>query len=140
MKAVRGAGEAEADPVEVPRGICASVVAGGRALRRYTVGPSSHPLDEQPTGLIGRANELEAIIRRLTVEGVRLLTLTGPAGVGKTRLALAAAATDQVVRHFPDGVHMVDLAPIQDPAQVLPAIALTLGLADTGPLPLLDRL
>src|SRR5215469_14647646 len=109
-------------------------------LRRYTVGPSSHPLDEQPTGLIGRANELEAIIRRLTVEGVRLLTLTGPAGVGKTRLALAAAATDQVVRHFPDGVHMVDLAPIQDPAQVLPAIALTLGLADTGPLPLLDRL
>jgi predicted ATPase/DNA-binding CsgD family transcriptional regulator len=105
------------------------------------VGPSSHlSTAAQPTALIGRASELEAIIRRLCVEGVRLLTLTGPAGVGKTRLALAAVATDQVVRHFPDGVHVVELARVQDPAQVLPAIALTLGLADTGPPPLLERL
>src|SRR5262249_28329664 len=102
--------------------ICASAVARGRALRRYTVGPSTHlSTTAQPTALIGRASELETVIRRLCVEGVRLLTLTGPAGVGKTRLALAAVATDQVLRHFPDGVHLVDLAPIQDPAQVLPA-------------------
>jgi predicted ATPase/DNA-binding CsgD family transcriptional regulator len=107
------------------------------------VGPSSHlSTSAQPTALIGRASELETAIRRLCVEGVRLLTLAGPAGVGKTRLALAAVTAEQVVRHFPDGVHVVDLAPIRDPAQVLPAIALTLSLADTdtGPPLLLDRI
>jgi len=57
---------------------------------------------------------------------VRLLTLTGPGGVGKTRLALALAAT--VGRDFPDGVTIVELASIADETLVVPAIAQALGV------------
>src|SRR5262252_5493317 len=72
----------------------------------------------QPTPLIGRTQEVEAIGRLLTVDGGRLLTLVGPAGVGKTRLALAAAANAQLVDRFSDGVTLVDLAPIRIPQDV----------------------
>jgi predicted ATPase/DNA-binding CsgD family transcriptional regulator/transcriptional regulator with XRE-family HTH domain len=107
----------------------------------------------QPTPLLGRVSELEMIRQRLVgdpgtpgMEGrgnqgreqVRLLTLTGPAGVGKTRLALAAAI--QLADHFPDGVVLVDLTPIRDPPLVLPTIARALGLAETGGQPLPERL
>jgi non-specific serine/threonine protein kinase len=93
--------------------------------------PSSLLLRAQPTSIVGRVGELETIHRRLLADGVRLLTLIGPAGVGKTRLALAAAA--QVADHFPDGVVLVDLTPIRDPPLVLCTMAHVLGLADTLP-------
>ena len=96
------------------------------------------PVPAQPTPLIGRTAELATIHRRLSDQGARLLTLTGPAGVGKTRLALAAAA--QLADRFADGVALVDLAPVRDPSLVLPAIARTLGLTDTGQPPLPERL
>jgi non-specific serine/threonine protein kinase len=90
--------------------------------------------------LIGRAQEVEAIERLLVVDGVRLLTLVGPAGVGKTRLALAAAGNDRVVERFSDGVTVVDLAPIRIPQDVLGAIARACGVTDTSPRPLGERL
>src|SRR5262249_28503289 len=80
----------------------------------------------------------ETMHRRLVGSGARLLTLTGPAGVGKTRLALAAAT--QLADHFPDGVVLVDLAPIRDPPLVLCTLARALGLADTCSQSLADRL
>jgi non-specific serine/threonine protein kinase len=92
----------------------------------------------QPTPLVGRIGELEAIQQRLTVEGVRLLSLTGPAGVGKTRLALAAAAL--VEDAFPDGIVLVDLAPVREPQLLVPALAQALAFIDAGPRPLWDRL
>lgn len=92
----------------------------------------------QPTPLLGRTGELETIEQRLVRDGVRLLSLTGPAGVGKTRLALEAGA--QLADHFPAGVTFVDLAPVREPGLVLPAIALALGLTDVGPRPLFERL
>ena len=91
----------------------------------------------QPTPLLGRTIELDTIEQRLVRDGVRLLSLTGPAGVGKTRLALEAG--DLVAVHFPDGVTLVDLAPVRDPDRVLPTIAQSLGLTDLGTRPLLDR-
>jgi transcriptional regulator with XRE-family HTH domain len=94
----------------------------------------------QPTPLVGRSQELEAILRMLTVEGVRLLTLVGPAGVGKTRLALAAAAGDQLAGRFLDGITLVDLAPIRAPQDVLAAIGRACGFTDTGQLSPGERL
>ena len=81
---------------------------------------------------------LETTVERLTRGHTRLLTLTGPAGVGKTRLALEVF--DRLVDRFPGGVTLVDLTPVRAPASVLPAIAQALGFIDSGPSPLLERL
>jgi predicted ATPase/DNA-binding XRE family transcriptional regulator len=95
----------------------------------------------EPTALVDRTSELDTILQRLTVEDVRLLTLTGPGGVGKTRLALAAAARlAEDPSHFPDGIVVVDLTPVRDPDLVLGVIAGALGLLDVGSRPILERL
>lgn len=90
------------------------------------------------SSFIGRRSEIAEIRRLLVTQGVRLLTLTGPPGVGKTRLSIAAAST--LKDAFPDGVHFVPLAAIQDPALVIPNLAHTLGFGQSGARPLLDRL
>ncbi|MEZ4662704.1 MAG: LuxR C-terminal-related transcriptional regulator [Caldilineaceae bacterium] len=82
------------------------------------------------TPLIGREQELATLVDRLQQSTVRLLTLTGPPGVGKTRLALQAVTALQP--HFADGVHFVALAAVTDPALVIATIAQSLGLRQEG--------
>lgn len=80
----------------------------------------------QPTHFIGRVGELEVLQTLLEGESVRLLTLTGPPGVGKTRLAIEVAHRMQ--RTFEHGIHFVNLGPLQDPDLVPLAIVQSLGL------------
>ena len=70
---------------------------------------------------IGRDQDIEMAGRQLLRDDVRLLTLTGPAGTGKTRLAIALA--ESVLDFFADGIFFIDLARIEDPALVGAAIA-----------------
>ena len=89
----------------------------------------------QLTTLVGREAEIALISAMIERDGDRLVTLTGPGGSGKTRLALAVAA--EALDTFPDGVWFVDLSPLTDPALVLPGIAGVLGVREAGGQPLL---
>jgi predicted ATPase/class 3 adenylate cyclase len=93
-----------------------------------TLGNRPTNLPVQLTPLIGRDKELGAVATLLREQGLRLLTLTGTGGIGKTRLALQAAA--DAVEVFQDGVFFVSLAPIRDEELVLPTVAQTLALRE----------
>jgi predicted ATPase/class 3 adenylate cyclase/Tfp pilus assembly protein PilF len=92
----------------------------------------------QPTAFIGREREVDAITALLRGEDVRLLTLKGPGGTGKTRLGLQVAA--ELSEVFPEGVYFVNLAPLSDPAFVISTIAQTLGVNEMEGLALFDLL
>ena len=103
--------------------------------------PVSSLLGSRPisrTRLIGREVESAQARTALLDDAVSLLTLTGPGGVGKTRLALAVA--DAAAEAFPDGIVLVFLASLRDPNLFAPTIARALGMHDSGAQLLEDRL
>ena len=91
--------------------------------------PGAH-LPVPLTSFVGREREIAAVAGLLRRPGVRLVTLTGPGGVGKTRLAIRVA--EEVATDFPDGVWFVALAPVRDPALVAATIAQALGVRETA--------
>ncbi len=98
--------------------------------------PNNLPV--QPTPFLGREHEVAALRDLLRREDVRLVTLTGPGGTGKTRLGLQVAA--DVSELFKSGVFFVNLAPISDPALVVPTMAETLAIREGSGRTLLERL
>jgi predicted ATPase/class 3 adenylate cyclase len=121
------------EPARLHRLAVAGAADDDRPLR--TLEPPSN-LPGEVTDLVGREEEIE----RLTgvVDASRIVTLTGPGGSGKTRLALGLA---QAIRdRFPHGTWFVDLAAVRDPGMLVPTVASTLGLRDSPELSLADAL
>ncbi len=104
----------------------------------HTLESSLNNLPVQPTPFLGREHEVAAIADLLRREDVHLVTLTGSGGVGKTRLGLQVAA--DLSDLFASGVFFVNLAPISDPALVVPTIAETLAVREGSGQALLSRL
>jgi non-specific serine/threonine protein kinase len=106
------------------------------SLKSRDAYPNNLPI--QPTSFIGREEDLVSTRDLLSQAKVRLLTLTGPGGIGKTRLGLQLAA--ELSDEFKDGIFFVPLAPITDPMLVAPTIAQTLDVHEHGNQPILVTL
>jgi predicted ATPase len=116
-------------------------------IRLYQLGEGEFPplkslywssLPVPATPFLGRRREVREVQALLEGEDVRLVTLTGPGGTGKTRLALQAAA--EAAEEFPDGLTWVALSPLRDPALLLAAVAQALGLKEQPGQSLVDTL
>jgi predicted ATPase len=90
--------------------------------------PSNIPV--QRTGFVGREKEVAAAKELLLRQDVRLVTVTGPGGIGKTRLAVEVASG--LVERFPGGIHFVPLSPLSDPGLIASVIVQTLGIREAG--------
>ena len=137
---LRDMGEQRLKDLRQPGHLFQLVIAGLPAdfppLKTLTTHRNNLPV--QATPFIGREKEVAAIAQLLRREDVHLVTLTGPGGTGKTRLALQVAA--ELSDLFADGLYFVDLAPVSDPALIIAAIAQTLGIREVGGQPLLESL
>jgi predicted ATPase len=90
--------------------------------------PTNLPV--QRTGFVGREKEVDAAKELLLRADVRLVTITGPGGIGKTRLAVEVASG--LVEYFPGGIHFVPLSPLCDPGSIASLIVQTLAIRETG--------
>jgi predicted ATPase/transcriptional regulator with XRE-family HTH domain len=121
------------------RRVLLAVARPGRLLESDDGGsPRPAPLPTPLTSLVGREREVSALISLVTGVSQRLVTVTGPGGIGKTRLALEVGARTR--GEFADGVAFVDLTPLRDAAHVVPTIATALGVRERLGQPLADTL
>jgi predicted ATPase/class 3 adenylate cyclase/DNA-binding CsgD family transcriptional regulator len=116
--------------------VIADLPADFPPLKTLESRPNNLPV--QFTPLIGREQEVVAVQHLLQREDVRLVTLSGPGGIGKTRLGLQV--TSELSESFADGVFFVDLAPLHNPSLVLSTIAQILGIQEAVGQSLLERL
>jgi len=108
----------------------------GRAGSVGCIASVPHNLPLQLTSFIGREHEIGQV--KLALSNSRLVTLTGPGGVGKTRLALEVAT--QLLDDYADGIWLVELADLADPRLVAQAIGGVFGLRDEGGRSMAERL
>jgi predicted ATPase/predicted Ser/Thr protein kinase len=104
--------------------------------KRKETRPSNLP--GPSTAFVGRGKELGAVTQLLLRPEVRLVTVTGPGGIGKSRLAVEAAR--EAAGHFPSGAYFVALAGVSDTGFILPAIAQAVGIRETGGAPAIETL
>jgi predicted ATPase/class 3 adenylate cyclase/Tfp pilus assembly protein PilF len=137
---LRDLGEHRLKDLQQPERIFEVVAAGLPVdyppLKTLDCRPNNLPARQ--SSLIGREDEMVAAQRLLLKDNAGLLTLTGPGGVGKTRLALQLAA--EVIEEFQDGTYLVDLTPVQDRALVPSAIAQALGVREVARQPIIESL
>jgi predicted ATPase/serine/threonine protein kinase len=127
----------EATLTRLAGGPAAQIGAPSSAVTRVAQRrPENLPL--QRTVLLGRSGELQQIEELLVDTGARLLTLTGPGGTGKTRLAIQAA--ENLAARFDGGVAFVNLAPLADPSLVVSAVARSLSVRESADLPLVQAI
>jgi hypothetical protein len=115
-----------------------SAAPGAEWLRRRSGLPPCPPLPLACTSFLGREKEITDVKQLLVAPEVRLLTLTGAGGGGKTRLALQAVTG--IDDEFPGGIYMVGMGELTDPASVAPTIAHVVGLRHTAGMPLVEAL
>ncbi len=134
------------EPSPETEALYSRLAAGDRPAAPKSEPPPPEPEASQPmsnlpastTPFFGRRAEIDELAEQLLGGSARLVTLTGPGGIGKTRLALEAAVRLQ--DEFPDGVWFIDLAPIRDPDLVVPAIAAAMGVTERADRSALDTL
>ena len=119
---------------EIPAGDAASELAAIRdrfsekPVKQVETRPTNLPV--QRTGFVGREKEVAAAKELLLRQDVRLVTVTGPGGIGKTRLAVQVASG--LVERFPGGTHFVSLSSLSDPGLIASVIVQTLGIREAG--------
>jgi predicted ATPase len=99
-----------------------------KPVRQVEPRPTNMPV--QRTGFVGREKEVAAAKELLLRQDVRLVTVTGPGGIGKTRLAVEVA--NGLVERFPGGIHFVSLSSLSDPGLIASVIVQTLGIREAG--------
>src|SRR6202045_2423364 len=99
-----------------------------KPVKQVEARPTNLPV--QRTGFVGREKEVDAAKELLLRADVRLVTITGPGGIGKTRLAVEVASG--LVEYFPGGIHFVPLSPLCDPGSIASLIVQTLAIRETG--------
>src|SRR3954462_2153177 len=100
------------------------------AIQHHNRPLTLHNVPVQLTSLVGREREVAAICELLRRDDIRLLTLTGAPGIGKTRLGIEAVTS--LLGSFTDGIYFVNLAPVTDPDAVVHAMAAALGIRQVG--------
>jgi predicted ATPase/serine/threonine protein kinase len=148
LKQLKGEMQKALSPVAMPAPLSPQARPAGRVFTQYLAREFAairdrfsekpvKPVETRPanlpvqrTGFMGRKKEVAALKELLMRHDVRLVTVTGPGGIGKTRLAVHVAG--EVAEHFPGGAHFVPLSSLGDPGLIASAIVQTLGIREAG--------